>query len=87
MCSVPRLPRDLDFSPGYWAGAESVAPVLNNRQDQLGSRCRNGTQADRILTEVYKKASTPDRYRASFFEPEPPSKFDPGDAEGSGCLV
>ena len=47
--------------------------VLNNRQDQLFTMPEM-ERADRILTEVYRKAGAPDRYRAKFFDG--PHKFD-----------
>ncbi|MEJ7605984.1 MAG: hypothetical protein WKF37_06895 [Bryobacteraceae bacterium] len=47
--------------------------VLNNRQDQLFT-LPEMERADRILTDVYKKAGAPDRYRANFYDG--PHKFD-----------
>ena len=47
--------------------------VLNNRQDLLFTMPEM-QRADGILTEVYKKAGAPERYRASFYDG--PHKFD-----------
>ena len=47
--------------------------VLNNRQDALFTMPEM-ERADRILSEVYKKAGAPERYRASFYDG--PHKFD-----------
>jgi predicted esterase len=54
-------------------GAPNPVLVLNNRQDELFTMPEM-ERADRILTEVYKKAGATDRYRASFYEG--PHKFD-----------
>jgi hypothetical protein len=47
--------------------------VLKNRQDQLFTMSEM-QRADAILMNVYKKASAPERYRASFYDG--PHKFD-----------
>jgi dienelactone hydrolase len=73
MCYVPGLPRDLDYPEILGLGAPNPVLVLNNRQDALFTMPEM-ERADRILTEVYKKAGTPDRYRASFYDG--PHKFD-----------
>jgi dienelactone hydrolase len=73
MCYVPGLPRDLDYPEVLGLGAPNPVLVLNNRQDALFTMPEM-ERADRILTEVYKKAGTPDRYRASFYDG--PHKFD-----------
>jgi dienelactone hydrolase len=73
MCYVPGLPRDLDYPEVLGLGAPNPVLVLNNRQDALFTMPEM-ERADRILTEVYKKAGMPDRYRASFYDG--PHKFD-----------
>ena len=73
MCYVPGLPRDLDYPEVLGLGVPNPALVLNNRQDALFTMPEM-ERADRILTEVYKKAGAPERYRASFYDG--PHKFD-----------
>ena len=73
MVYVPGLPRDLDYPEVLGLATPSPVLVLNNRQDQLFT-LPEMERADRILTEVYKKAGMPDRYRASFYDG--PHKFD-----------
>ena len=73
MCYVPGLPRDLDYPEVLGLGAPNPVLVLNNRQDALFTMAEM-ERADRILTEVYKKAGASDRYRASFYDG--PHKFD-----------
>jgi dienelactone hydrolase len=73
MCYVPGLPRDLDYPEILGLGAPNPVLVLNNRQDELFTMPEM-ERADQILTDVYKKASAPDRYRASFYDG--PHKFD-----------
>ncbi|HYI96355.1 MAG TPA: prolyl oligopeptidase family serine peptidase [Bryobacteraceae bacterium] len=73
MCYVPGLPRDLDYPEVLGLAAPNPVLVLNNRQDALFT-LPEMERADRILTEVYKKAGAADRYRASFYEG--PHKFD-----------
>jgi len=73
MCYVPGLSRDLDYPEVLGLGAPNPVLVLNNRQDDLFTMPEM-ERADRILTEVYKKAGAPERYRASFYDG--PHKFD-----------
>jgi dienelactone hydrolase len=73
MCYVPGLPRDLDYPEVLGLGAPNPVLVLNNRQDALFTMPEM-ERADRILTEVYKKAGAAERYRASFYDG--PHKFD-----------
>lgn len=73
MCYVPGLPRDLDYPEVLGLGAPNPVLVLNNRQDQLFTMPEM-ERADRILTEVYKKAGKRECYRASFYDG--PHKFD-----------
>jgi len=73
MVYVPGLPRDLDYPEILALGAPHPILVLSNRQDQLFT-LPEMERADRILTEVYKKAGASDRYRTSFYDG--PHKFD-----------
>ena len=73
MCYVPGLPRELDYPEVLGLTAPNPALVLNNRQDSLFTAAEM-ERADRILTEVYKKAGLPERFRASFYDG--PHKFD-----------
>ncbi len=73
MCYVPGLPREMDYPEVLGLGAPNPVLVLNNRQDALFTMPEM-ERADRILTEVYKKAGSPERYRASFYDG--PHKFD-----------
>ena len=73
MCYVPGLPRDLDYPEILGLAVPKPVLVLNNRQDQLFTMPEM-ERADRILTDVYKKAGAPEHYRASFYDG--PHKFD-----------
>lgn len=73
MCYVPGLPRDLDYPEVLGLAAPNPVLVLNNRQDALFTMLEM-ERADRILSDVYKKAGKPDHYRASFHDG--PHKFD-----------
>jgi len=73
MCYIPGLSPDLDYPEVLGLGAPNPILVLNNRQDQLFTMPEM-ERADRILTEVYKKAGKSDRYHASFYDG--PHKFD-----------
>jgi len=73
MCYVPGLPRDLDYPEILGLGAPNPVLVLNNRQDALFTMPEM-ERADRILTDVYKKAGKPENYRANFYDG--PHKFD-----------
>jgi dienelactone hydrolase len=73
MCYVPGLPRELDYPEILGLSAPNAVLVLNNRQDALFTMPEM-ERADRILTEVYKKAGSPERYKASFYDG--PHKFD-----------
>jgi dienelactone hydrolase len=74
MCYVPGLPLDLDYPEILGLAAPNPVLVLNNRQDQLFSMPEM-ERASGILTEVYRKAGAPGRYRSIFFDG--PHKFDP----------
>ena len=73
MVYVPGLPRDLDYPEVLGICLPNPVLVLNNRQDPLFTM-REMQRADATLTNVYKKASVPERYRASFYSG--PHKFD-----------
>lgn len=73
MCYVPGLPRDLDYPEILGLGAPNPVLVLNNRQDTLFTMPEM-ERADRILTDVYRKAGASERYRATFYDG--PHKFD-----------
>jgi dienelactone hydrolase len=73
MCYVPGLPRELDYPEVLGLSAPNAALVLNNRQDALFTMPEM-ERADRMLTEVYKKAGSPERYKGSFYDG--PHKFD-----------
>ncbi len=73
MCYIPTLPRDLDYPEILGLNVPNPVLVLNNNQDSLFT-LPEMQRADRILTEVYKKAKAPDHYRASFYDG--PHKFD-----------
>src|SRR5579862_1506117 len=72
MIYVPGLSRDLDYPEILALGAPNPTLVLSNRQDQLFTMPEM-ERADRILTEIYKKAGAAERYRASFYDG--PHKF------------
>jgi dienelactone hydrolase len=73
MIYIPGLSRDLDYPEILGLNVPNPVLVLNNREDQLFTMPEM-ERADRILTEVYKKAGASDRYRASFYPG--PHKFD-----------
>jgi dienelactone hydrolase len=73
MCYLPGLPRDLDYPEILGLTAPHAALVLNNRQDTLFTMPEM-ERADRMLTEVYKKAGVPEHYRGRFYDG--PHKFD-----------
>jgi len=73
MCYVPGLARELDYPEILGLAAPNPVLVLNNRQDQLFT-LPEMERADRMLSEVYKKAGAPDRYKGSFYNG--PHKFD-----------
>ena len=73
MVYVPGLPRDLDYPEVLGISAPNPVLVLNNREDPLFTMPEM-QRADQILTQVYKKAGAPERYRATFYDG--PHKFD-----------
>lgn len=73
MTYTPLLPKYLDFPEILGLRAPLPTLVLNNNQDELYT-LPEMKQADVILTEVFKKAGAPDKYKASFYDG--PHKFD-----------
>ena len=73
MVYIPGMPRDLDYPEILGLNVPHPIMVLNNHEDQLFT-VPEMERADRILTEVYRKAEVPDRYRAKFYPG--PHKFD-----------
>jgi len=73
MCYVPGLPKELDYPEILGLAAPNPVMVLNNRQDTLFT-LPEMQRADSMLTEVYKKAGIPERYKGSFYDG--PHKFD-----------
>lgn len=73
MCYVPGLAREIDYPEILGLAVPNPVLVLNNRQDSLFT-LPEMERADRILSEVYRKAGAADRYRASFYDG--PHKFD-----------
>jgi len=74
MIYIPGLPRDLDYPEILGLNVPNPVLVLNNSQDQLFTPPEM-ERADRILTDVYRKAGAPSRYQAKFYPG--PHKFDP----------
>lgn len=74
MCYIPGIAPDLDYPEILGLNVPNPVLVLNNRQDALFT-LPEMERADRILTDVYRKAGAADRYRASFYDG--PHKFDP----------
>ena len=66
MIYIPGLPRDLDYPEILGLAVPKPVLVLNCNQDALFT-VPEMQRADRMLTEVYRKARAPDRYRASFY--------------------
>ncbi len=73
MCYVPQLPRDLDYSEILGLRVPRPTLVLNDNEDALFT-LPEMQRADRILSEVYRKADAGDRYRCTFHRG--PHKFD-----------
>lgn len=73
MIYIPGLPRDLDYPEILGLAVPNPVFVLNNHEDQLFT-VPEMERADRILTDVYKKAGASDRYQAKFYPG--PHKFD-----------
>jgi len=73
MLYVPLLPNELDFPEILALRAPLPALVLNDENDDLYTM-EGMKQANEIITQVYKKAGAPDRYKCSFYPG--PHKFD-----------
>ena len=73
MVYIPGLPQDLDYPEILGLNVPHAAMVLNNHEDQLFTVAEM-ERADRILTEVYRKAGVPFKYQARFYPG--PHKFD-----------
>jgi dienelactone hydrolase len=73
MAYVPGLPRDMDYPEIYALNMPNPMLVQSNRDDQLFT-LPEMQRADRILTDVFKRAGLPDHYRTMFYDG--PHKFD-----------
>ncbi len=73
MVYIPGMPHDLDYPEILGLNLPNPVLVLNNLQDDLFT-VPEMQRADRILTEVYRRAGLSDRYRARFYPG--PHKFD-----------
>jgi dienelactone hydrolase len=73
MVYIPGLSRDLDYPEILGLNLPHPVLVLNNLNDELFT-VPEMQRADQILTEVYRRASLRDRYRANFYPG--PHKFD-----------
>lgn len=73
MIYIPGLPWELDYPEILGLATPNPVLVLNDREDQLFT-LPEMERADRILTEVYRKAGAADNYKASFYPG--PHKFD-----------
>jgi dienelactone hydrolase len=73
MTYVPILPNELDFPEILGLRVPLATLVLNDIDDQLYT-LPEMKEADKILSEVYKKANAEDHYRCSYYPG--PHKFD-----------
>ncbi len=73
MTYVPLLPNELDLPEILGLRAPLPTLVMNDEQDDLFTLSEM-KQADKILSEVYKKAKALDNYQCSFYPG--PHKFD-----------
>ncbi len=73
MCYLAGMPRDLDYPEILGLCAPNPVMVLNNRQDSLFTLSEM-ERADRMLSDVYRKAGAADRYKCNFYDG--PHKFD-----------
>lgn len=73
MTYVPILPKELDFPEILGLRVPLPTLVLNDNDDDLYTLPEMNA-ADRILSEVYKKAGASDKYKCSFYPGE--HKFD-----------
>jgi lysophospholipase L1-like esterase/dienelactone hydrolase len=75
MLYVPGLPRHLDYPEILGLRVPKPVFVLNDAEDELFTPAEM-READRILREVYEKASAAENYRCTFYPG--PHKFDRG---------
>ena len=73
MAYVPGLPREMDYPEIYALNMPNPMLVQSNRDDQLFT-LPEMQRADRMLTDVFKRAGLPDHYRTMFYDG--PHKFD-----------
>ncbi len=73
MTYVPLLPKELDFPEILGLRVPFPALVLNDENDELYTP-EEMRKADKILSEVYKKADAANHYRCSYYPG--PHKFD-----------
>ncbi len=73
MTYVPLLPNELDFPEILGLRAPLSTLVLNDSDDQLYTLAEMN-RAEKILTEVYKKAGAEDHFKCSYYPG--PHKFD-----------
>jgi dienelactone hydrolase len=73
MTFVPLLPNELDFPEIYGLRAPLPTMVLNDIEDGLFT-LPEMKAADKMLSEIFEKASASDRYKCSFYPGE--HKFD-----------
>jgi dienelactone hydrolase len=73
MVYVPLLPSELDFPDIMSLRAPLPTLILNDEEDTLFTLAEM-KQADKILSEVYKKANAADHYKTSYYPG--PHKFD-----------
>jgi len=73
MTYVPVLPNELDFPEIYGIRAPLPTMVLNDSEDELYT-LPEMKEADKILTEIFKKCGAVDRYKCSYHPG--PHKFD-----------
>ena len=73
MCYVPGLPRDLDYPEVLGLRVPLPTLVQNDMEDPLFT-LQEAQRADRIMSEIYRKADAANRYRCTFYPG--PHKFD-----------
>jgi len=73
MTYVPLLPNELNFPEILGLRTPLPSLVLNDEDDELYTPSEM-KKADKIISEVYKKANATDRYKCSFYPG--PHKFD-----------
>ena len=73
MTYVPLLPKELDFPEILGLRSPLPTMILNDEDDALYTLSEM-KQADKILSEVYKKANANSHYKCSYYPG--PHKFD-----------